>query len=185
MANVAVADIAKEFNLEPPTVNREIEWAKQQGLIQNYADQILTSLVPEAIKTVQKSLTEGNVKAAIEVLKGTGLLSTSKPLAQQPSPSTEGGEPETLEAYIRISNPGGGNSARTQFKPGIRNSLIPPGSEAALNAPSAKSAPQISAGSEASCVIDAEVVAAPLCGGGDESHLPNADQGVGIPADAA
>jgi hypothetical protein len=97
MANTSLAEIGREFNVTATTVAKEIQWAERQGLLESYEQQILAELVPDSIKAVKTALKDGNVKAAIEVLKGTGLLG-AKP-AQQAAPADGGGE--SLEIYVR------------------------------------------------------------------------------------
>ena len=118
MANISLSDIAQEFNVKAITVSNELAWAKKQGLIENYQQQLLNELVPEAIKTVKVAIADGNVKAAIEVLKGTGLLS-AKPMEQPTAPD---GGAESLEIYVRKI--GGAQSGRTDALPTIKEVAV-------------------------------------------------------------
>lgn len=99
--------IAERFNVRSWCVKDELLWAKQQGLVQAAEDRILTELVPEALNAVKAALVSGNVDAALEVLKGIGLLGKNKqPFAPQASE-------ESLEVHVtRITS----NVNSTSFK---------------------------------------------------------------------
>lgn len=89
--------VAKEFHVSTKTIEREIDWAKRQGLVATYEDQILNELVPEAIGAFRKALANGDAQVALEVLKGTGLLRKQSDKSMiTPPPQVE---EETLEVY--------------------------------------------------------------------------------------
>lgn len=150
MANISRAAIAEEFNVLPATVDKEMDWAKKQGLIQNYENQILNDLVPDAIKTVKAAVADGNVKAALEVLKGTGLL-TTRPAA--PQPSTPDGGAESLEIYVRKIKPISGESNEFVLG-GSAAAALPTVREVALNPAGSTSTPD-SGGDDQDSVVDA------------------------------
>jgi hypothetical protein len=106
LAGMSRSQIAAEFSVTPTTVDNEMDWARKQGLLVSYENQILEQLVPTAIRTVAAAVAKGDVKAALEVLKGTGLLTQKPTPIQPPSPT---GEADTLEGYFKISKPVGGN----------------------------------------------------------------------------
>lgn len=133
LAGLSRSDIAAEFGCVVTTVDKEMDWARKQGLLVSYENKILEDLVPDAIKTVRAAVSNGDVKAALEVLKGTGLL-TAKPQA----PAAPQPEAETLEGYIRISRPVGGelDSRETAALPPERQA---PSARPALNPASSPS----------------------------------------------
>jgi hypothetical protein len=157
LAGMSRSEIAAEFNVKPTTVDNEMDWARKQGLLVNYENQILDQLVPGAIKAVAAAIGKGDVKAALEVLKGTGLL-TQKPTPIQPPSAPEGAE--TLEGYFKISKPVGGELGPTVTTalPAERQSL-PAASSERLDSPgSPSSVPQGSDGEAA--VVLAEIIEA-------------------------
>lgn len=94
--NVSNAVIAKEFNVNPATVERTLSWAKRAGLIVNYEDKILQELMPLAHQALKKALEKGNVEVALELLKGM-LPTFAKKTAGNGPTATSGNE---LASYI-------------------------------------------------------------------------------------
>lgn len=113
--NMSVAAIAESLAISSSTVKKEIDWAKREGLVANYEDQILQELVPEAIKTFSAAIRSGDAQAALEVLKGTGLLRKPSDKSTYTAPAAPAAEEEvTLEAYIRKTVRGGTGNGSTQ-----------------------------------------------------------------------
>jgi hypothetical protein len=169
MVNIARRDIATEFNVKEDTVDTEISWAKKQGLVANYENQILNELVPAAIKTVKAAVAAGDVKAALEILKGSGVLHTK--------PAPPGGPPdggaESLEIYVRkIAPQGEANNGR--FQPRVTSNALPPLGEASLDAAGSAPAPDPGRAVEVG-PIDAEVVASEDGAPGDEGHAADSE----------
>jgi hypothetical protein len=98
--------IAAEFNLSSNTVENEIDWAKRQGLVASYEDQLLNELVPAAIAAFKVALANNDAQVALEVLKGAGLLrkQNANPIATPPPSVQE----ETLEIYMKRRSVSGG-----------------------------------------------------------------------------
>lgn len=96
--------LAKEFNVSEATIATEIDWAKRKGLVASFEDQVLESLVPEAINVFKNALANNDTQAALEVLKGTGILRKPSDKSSYVQPVQE---EESLEIHIkRISVPG-------------------------------------------------------------------------------
>lgn len=169
------ASIAKEFAISSHTVEREIDWAKRQGLVQDYEDSILTQLVPEAIKVFAAALAAGDRTVALEVLKGTGMLRKPSDKATYGTPPTAEGE-ESLEIHIKKVMRGGnthdGRQNLKRFTP--RNQLAPD---------TAAAAPGVDDGSvlEAAYVIS-EVSPQEIRPGGDENHDADPGEDLGVSA---
>lgn len=174
LGNIPLADIAKEFNVVPMTVSKELAWAKRQGLIEDYSLQILNDLVPDAIATVKTALVAGDVKAALAILTSVGLLGAK--VAATPAPAGEG---ESLELYVRHINPGGGSHGPT-----ITSSPILAALGAAPDEHSTAGTPGADSGSlSQDSVIDAEVIAPAVRRARDEDNSTDQEQDLGISAD--
>lgn len=186
LGNIPLADIAKEFNVVPITVSKELAWAKRQGLIEDYSLQILNDLVPDAIATVKTALGQGDVKAALAILTSVGLLGAK--VAATPAPAGEG---ESLELYVRHINPGGGSHGPTITSSPILAALgaapdeHPTAGETSSDSGSVQEnlSSLTALGRLGENVIDAEVIAPSVCTGGDENRTPHQEQDLGIPAD--
>lgn len=91
-SNVAVA---KQFNVNPKTVERTLSWARRAGIIVDYEDKVLQELMPLAHQALKGALAKGNVEVALEIFKGL-LPSFNKKAVNGPTVSS-GNE---LAAYI-------------------------------------------------------------------------------------
>lgn len=90
--------VAKAFNVSLSTVQRSLQMVVNKGLLETYQDQLLAFLVPGAMRAVKKALEDGDAQVALEILKGSGILTKTRD-ANHVNPANEG---ESLEAYIRI-----------------------------------------------------------------------------------
>lgn len=110
--NMSIGEIAAEFNLSEKTISREIDWAKRHNLVADYEEQILGNLVPKAIKAFEIALDAGDAQAALEVLKGTGLLRkpSTKPLTAPES------QEDSLEIHIKKITGKGSDATKRALK---------------------------------------------------------------------
>lgn len=102
-SGLSEALIAKEFNVSPKTVAREVKFALRENLVDDLEEQLFKELTPLAIKTLIASLkrvdSDESAKVALEVFKGLGVL--KKPRIDRASAS-EGGAGDELE-YFRLT----------------------------------------------------------------------------------
>ncbi len=71
-------EIAREFNLSLKTVERTLTWGKRADLITQEEDHILETLLPLARSAIKGALEAGDAKVALDIYKGTGILSKNK-----------------------------------------------------------------------------------------------------------
>jgi len=160
--NMSNQDIAKSLNISPDTVDRDIDYAKRQGMLIKFEDQLLENLVPLAMTAVKQALSDGNVPAALEVLKGSGVLrkQSAAPLVT-PAP-----QEDTLEFYVKSVRQGGAAD-------GARLPETPTGTSSA-NASGAHQNRSLGP-----AIIEAEVVAP-----GAEDRAPSDESHTGISIDS-
>lgn len=103
-------EIAKEFRVSEKTIARTLSWAKQAQLLVEVEDQILSDLLPAAVKAVKTALASDTAtdidkgKLAIELFKGSIPGFGKKPADQ--AKSTAPGE--DLASYINRFRTGEG-----------------------------------------------------------------------------
>ncbi len=90
--------LAVHFNVSRDTVDRALELALKEGLVEDYEMELLKDLVPEAMAAVKKAMREGDAQVGLEILKGTGLL--KKQIDKSKIAISSGEEPD-LDVYIR------------------------------------------------------------------------------------
>lgn len=116
--NMSNTAIGNELGVTAQTVANEIDWAKRQGIVVGYEEQILRDLVPAALKTVLDLIgaesTGAQVRAdlAKEVLKGVGLLRKPSDRSTYTEPAAAEAADESLEMYIRKTVRGGTSNAK-------------------------------------------------------------------------
>ena len=90
----SLKQIAKEFNVAPKTVQKNLSWARKAGFVADAEDKILQELVPAAHTAILKALQDGNATVALEIFKGT-LPGFGK---KQPTITVTGGD--DLDSYL-------------------------------------------------------------------------------------
>lgn len=92
--NWSADQIAAHFDLTRKTVDETMDWAKKEGIMKEFEDQLVTDLLPLAMGAYKKALTgaDPNMQAARDVLMGAGILKKQKdsaPVAAQPMDEVE------------------------------------------------------------------------------------------------
>lgn len=72
VAGMTLEDIGKQYNCDPRTVKRYLEWAGKNGIIQSAETRILDELVPLAINTYKTALLNGDTFAAKHIIDKLG-----------------------------------------------------------------------------------------------------------------
>jgi hypothetical protein len=97
LGGARMPEVAQEMGRTVTTLKKELRWAERQGLMDDLKDKVLSALAPVALERVREAITsEGNTDAALEVLKGIGLLRKHAVIKDEPA----SGEDE-LEVYLR------------------------------------------------------------------------------------
>lgn len=100
--SVSNTALAKEFNVSPDTVKRDIARALKENWVEDMETQVQNTLGPLALITLTKALqrtdSDESAKIAMDIMKGLGVL--KKPRLDKSSAS-EGGAGDELE-YIRV-----------------------------------------------------------------------------------
>lgn len=94
------ADVAAKFNVSLLTVERELKWGREKGVLQNHIDKVMTELVPKAMSAIQVALENNDANVALEILKGMNIL--KKPSSAAPPPPED---TESLEYYMKVTRP--------------------------------------------------------------------------------
>lgn len=68
LAGVRMNDIAAELNCSIDTVQRYVDWARREGLTDEYEARIISNLVPKAIRTYEKLLDSDDPFVAKDVI---------------------------------------------------------------------------------------------------------------------
>lgn len=126
-------EIAAKWKLSLSTIERELYWGRQQGVLQDYEDQININLMPDVIKNLHAAVLNGDTHVALEIAKGMGVLKKQR----SNEPPQEKDDEESLEYYMKVT------------KKGRSSNEVPP----AIAAQSADN------GSPEADVIDADVLA--------------------------
>lgn len=102
----SLPDLATKFNVSEHTIRNEIDYAKREGLVAQFEDQVIEQLVPKAIAAFKTALENGDTTVATEVLKGMGIL--RKP-SDRPVLRPEAAAPaeDSLEIHIKRISKGG------------------------------------------------------------------------------
>lgn len=88
MRGLTMRELAQQVQRSEETVRRELRWAEQEGLVQQYQDQILRELSPKAIAAYQETFDTPTgaidrdtaralklkIEAARDIHKGTGVF---------------------------------------------------------------------------------------------------------------
>lgn len=90
--------LAKDFRCSLSTIKRNLAFAMKEDLLRDLEDTIVRDLGPIAVKAVKEAMENGNANAALEVLKGIGLLRKQVDFRQV---RDEGSTEESLEIYIK------------------------------------------------------------------------------------
>lgn len=90
-------EMALKYHIHRATVQKELSFAVQEGLVEKLEDRILRELVPLAIETYKHKMKEDkDAFVAKDVLTNLARLSEKQERAKKDSSS------DTLEAYIRL-----------------------------------------------------------------------------------
>jgi hypothetical protein len=76
--------IAREFKVTEKTVRRRLDFAKREGLLEQYRDSVWDRLLPLAMKSAEQLLLDNDKEITKAVLFGTGVLE-KKPVASKTS----------------------------------------------------------------------------------------------------
>ena len=102
----SLEEIAKEFNVAPKTVQKNLTWARKAGLVADAEDKILQELVPLAHEAIKKALASNDPEVAgkfgIEIFKGTMSGFQKKPA--NTVTSTGGDDLDTYLAALRAES---------------------------------------------------------------------------------
>lgn len=102
ITGLSLQHIGNMLGLAKKTVSDELAWAERQGLLDNLEKQLLTDLVPAAMKTITAALALNDTATALEVMKGTGLFrKPAERIATNPAASQN---EESLEVHVRRIN---------------------------------------------------------------------------------
>lgn len=171
----SIAETARHFGVHPNTIVNEIDYAKRNNLIQKFEDQCIEELVPVAIQAMRTALSNGDVDAAKEVLKGLGVFRkpSSKPLLK---PEAEAPAEDSLEIYVkRISK--GELDAQSQSRT-VGSGATPRASLAPSPAPNIPSGDVLEG-----TVLDSTTAPPPVGARGDEGRLPDGEGPLELPDD--
>lgn len=158
--NVSLADIAKEFNVHPDTVAREIQWVKNQNLFASYEDRIIEELIPTAIDTFRDAMRNGNVDVAEKVFKGMSMLLT--PVERVAAPRADD---DSLEVYVRQIRGGSSATSRpNRIRTGSAPAALPPVRAESLDGGDVLEG----------AIVTAEATASPVGADSDESRETDA-----------
>lgn len=125
-SNLSNKLVAQQFNVSKKTLERNLNFALREGLLESYEDQLLKDLVPEALSAAKRAMQEGDATVAMEILKGAGIL--KKPIDK--NRSSEGGEGDSLEIYLRRKR-----ELPPQASPSSQPPLVSHGGDAQLHHP--------------------------------------------------
>jgi hypothetical protein len=129
----SLEQIAKEFNVAPKTVQKNLTWARRAGLVADAEDKILQELVPAAHEALKKALTVGDAETAgrlaIEVFKGT--ISGFKKTPHTTVSDTGGDDLGTYLAQLRADN-SNANAIDGELVEGTAQRALPAGPEASV-----------------------------------------------------
>jgi DNA-binding Lrp family transcriptional regulator len=76
--NMSYTEIAKAMNVHPDTVERRFIFAEKAGMFLQLEAQIMSTIVPKAMKAIETALEDGDAETALEVLKSVGVLRDPK-----------------------------------------------------------------------------------------------------------
>lgn len=88
-------EIAKEFRLSEITVQKAMTLARKGDIVVSFEDKLMNELLPLAHNALIGALQDGNVKAALEIYKGAGVI---RPHTQVTS--AQASSDHDLSAYI-------------------------------------------------------------------------------------
>jgi len=76
--NMSNKKIAEAMNLNVETVERRFALAEKAGLFLDLEKELITNLVPKAMKAIETALEDGDSETALEILKSVGVLRDRK-----------------------------------------------------------------------------------------------------------
>ena len=95
VAGESLEAIGKQFNCDPRTVKKYLEWAGKVGIIQGAETRILDELVPLAINTYKTALQNGDTFAAKHIIDKLGEM------AERAEKRQAKGEDRIFEAWMK------------------------------------------------------------------------------------
>lgn len=88
--------IAAEFNCHPDTVARNLDWAAREGLLQKTEEDIISKLVPEAIRVYTDALAKNN-----DTFVAKDVLTHAMKIADRLAARKEHEEDLSLNAWLK------------------------------------------------------------------------------------
>lgn len=96
-SNMSYKEIAQAMNVHPETVERRMIFAEKAGLFLDLEKEIITKIVPKAMKAIETALEDGDSETALEILKSVGVLRDRK------APKTAKEEADDNELFETIT----------------------------------------------------------------------------------
>lgn len=90
--------LAEHFKVSENTVRRALSREAHKELVEQFEDQLIKELVPTAMKAIKDACDNGDAKAALEILKGAGILKKQRDMNR----IAEGGDGDSLELYLKV-----------------------------------------------------------------------------------
>jgi hypothetical protein len=118
VANHTIKDIAKAFGCSPTTVMSSLDYARNEGLTKHFEQQIISRLVPEAIRVYKKRLAADDPKIAMDVIDKLVKLGDRFNQNQQFR------EEQDLKGYIHAKDAGRSSTAPTTAATTIAGTVI-------------------------------------------------------------